>query len=180
MISHKSLRTRRLTRQTRQLFNFCGLVVRNRGTSHECFTLRKKKECISPCRVERPCTSALRVSTRPAGLTDAFIISVDKAYTHLNVGTMHTIRRSKKEVERAAELVVSGEVATGGGYSGSRGQTAGSRVDVEETEPVPDSGTVSIARGISFGKKRERNLFGISSSEWERFRAHEARSSFLT
>lgn len=62
---------------------------------------------------------------------------------------MHTIRRNKKEVERAAELVVRGGVGAKGGYSGSRGQTAGSRVDVEETEPVPDSGTVSI---------RERNL----------------------
>jgi len=116
------------------------------------------KNVSPPCRVERPCTSALRVSTRAAELTDAFIISVDKAYTHLNVGTMNTIRRSKKEVERAAELVVRGGVGARGGYSRSRDQTAGSRVDVEETEPVPDSGTVSIARGISFRKKKERNL----------------------
>jgi len=69
-----------------------------------------EKNASPPCRVERPCTSALRVSTRAAELTDAFIISVDKAYTHLNVGTMHIIRRSKKEVERAAELVVRGGV----------------------------------------------------------------------
>jgi len=86
-------------------------------------------------------------------LTDAFIISVDKAYTHLNVQC--TTRRSENEVERAAKLEAEGDEG-GGGYSGSdRGIPC---VDEEETGPVLDPGTVSIGRGISFRKERERNL----------------------
>lgn len=94
---------------------------------------------------------------------------------------MHTIRRGKKEVEGATELIVGGRVGAREGYSGSRGQTAGSRVDVEEAELVPDSGTVSIARGISFRKKRERNLSSGFLRLNGRFRAHEKRRAvFLT